>query len=70
MSDITSPSFAGGHGLCPWRNAKRVASERFRPTGVPEGATGSARGAPLKEARNTATAQEVSRHVLGCLGCV
>jgi len=56
-----SPSFAGSHGFYPWRNAKRVllrsradkatakqniASERFRPTGVPEGATGSARGAP------------------------
>ncbi len=73
---MSSPSFAGGHGLpgpslesagagYPWRQAKRVASERaasprlrsrrfearsaekgFRPTGGPEGATGSARGAP------------------------
>ncbi len=59
---LPPPSFAGGHRLCPWRNAKRVllrsradkatakqntmASERFRPTGGPNGTTGFARGAP------------------------
>ena len=57
-----SPSFAGGHGLCLWRNAKRVASERFRPTGVQEGATGSARGAPLGQPVEILT---VDNHVDG-----